>query len=61
MIYNNMDNNSSIRGQIYNMISKLIFTIIIGLLFFMYKVDDIDKKDITVQTHSVSEESNIAT
>ena len=61
MIYNNMDNNSSIRGQMYNMISKLIFTIIIGLLFFMYKVDDIDKKDITVQTHSVSEEPNIAT
>lgn len=61
MIYNNMDNNSSIRGQMYNMISKLIFTIIIGLLFFMYKVDDIDKKDIALQTHSASEEPNIAT
>ncbi len=61
MIYNNMDNNSSIRGQIYNMISKLIFTIIIGLLFFMYKIDDVDKTETWLQIHSISEEPNIAT
>lgn len=49
MIYNNMDNNSSIRGQISHTISKLLFTIIIGLLFFMYKVDDIEKSETSEQ------------